>query len=212
MIFLVECDKSAQFTVFVNGVPDLTTTSGLNKGANQLYLRQTLTLHQGDLVSVQNYISSAGTVNLIGDAGGALGAALAAYYIYFGQERKVDKEKLDAMKGSYLGPEYSDLEVEQMSRKYNASFERFEDFDALAAKTASLLADGNVIGWFQGRMEFGPRALGGRSILGDARNAEMQKKLNLKIKYREGFRPFAPSVLAAAINFCMSNLATPLLR
>lgn len=131
-----------------------------------------------------------------GDAGGALGAAQAAYHIYFGQERKVDKEKLDAMKGSYLGPEYSDLEVEQMSRKYNASFERFEDFDALAAKTASLLADGNVIGWFQGRMEFGPRALGGRSILGDARNAEMQKKLNLKIKYREGFRPFAPSVLA----------------
>jgi carbamoyltransferase len=131
-----------------------------------------------------------------GDAGGALGAAQAAYHIYFGQERKVDKEKLDAMKGSYLGPEYSDLEVEQMSRKYNASFERFDDFDALAAKTASLLADGNVIGWFQGRMEFGPRALGGRSILGDARNAEMQKKLNLKIKYREGFRPFAPSVLA----------------
>jgi carbamoyltransferase len=131
-----------------------------------------------------------------GDAGGALGAALAAYYIYFGQERKVDKTKLDAMKGSYLGPEYSDLEVEQMSRKYNASFERFEDFGVLAAKTASLLADGNVIGWFQGRMEFGPRALGGRSILGDARNAEMQKKLNLKIKYREGFRPFAPSVLA----------------
>jgi carbamoyltransferase len=131
-----------------------------------------------------------------GDAGGALGAALAAYYIYFGQERKVDKTKLDAMKGSYLGPEYSDLEVEQMSRKYNASFERFEDFGVLAAKTASLSADGNVIGWFQGRMEFGPRALGGRSILGDARNAEMQKKLNLKIKYREGFRPFAPSVLA----------------
>lgn len=131
-----------------------------------------------------------------GDAGGALGAAQAAYHIYFGQERKVDKTKLDAMKGSYLGPEYSDLEIEQMSRKYEASFERFDDFNALAEKTASLLAEGNVIGWFQGRMEFGPRALGGRSILGDARNPEMQKKLNLKIKYREGFRPFAPSVLA----------------
>ena len=113
-----------------------------------------------------------------GDAGGALGAAQAAYHIYFGQERIIDKTKLDGMKGSYLGPEYSDLEIEQMSRKYDASFERFEDFDALAAKTASLLADGSVIGWFQGRMEFGPRALGGRSILGDARNAEKVKPKN----------------------------------
>jgi carbamoyltransferase len=83
-----------------------------------------------------------------------------------------------------------------MARQYNAVYQQYDDFEELAAKTATALADGNVVGWFQGRMEFGPRALGGRSILGDARNEEMQKKLNLKIKYREGFRPFAPSVLA----------------
>lgn len=131
-----------------------------------------------------------------GDAGGALGAALAAYYIYFNQERKLTPNTLDEMHGSYLGPEYSDLDVKQMAKKYDAHYEYFSDFDKLAAQTARFLSEGNVIGWFQGRMEFGPRALGGRSILGDARNSEMQKKLNLKIKYREGFRPFAPSVLA----------------
>lgn len=131
-----------------------------------------------------------------GDAGGALGAALAAYYIHYNQERKITPNTLDEMKGSYLGPEYSDLEITQMARKYNASYRYFGDFSELATETAQLLSEGNVIGWFQGRMEFGPRALGGRSILGDARNSEMQKKLNLKIKYREGFRPFAPSVLA----------------
>jgi carbamoyltransferase len=135
-----------------------------------------------------------------GDAGGALGAALAAHYIYFDQERKVDKTALDGMKGSYLGPEYSDTDTKQMSKKYKASYQYFENFDELAAKTAGILADGNVVGWFQGRMEFGPRALGGRSILGDARNSEMQKKLNLKIKYREGLRPFAPSVLAEDVS------------
>lgn len=131
-----------------------------------------------------------------GDAGGALGAALAANYIYFNQERKLTPDTLDEMQGSYLGPEYSDLDVKQMAKKYEASYQYYENFDELAAQTAQLLSEGNVIGWFQGRMEFGPRALGGRSILGDARNSEMQKKLNLKIKYREGFRPFAPSVLA----------------
>ncbi|RFS13952.1 carbamoyltransferase [Emticicia sp. C21] len=131
-----------------------------------------------------------------GDAGGALGAALAANYIYFNQDRKLTPNTLDEMHGSYLGPEYSDMDVKQMSKKYDAHYQYYGNFDELAAKTAELLAEGNVIGWFQGRMEFGPRALGGRSILGDARNSEMQKKLNLKIKYREGFRPFAPSVLA----------------
>lgn len=131
-----------------------------------------------------------------GDAGGALGAALAANYIYFNQERKLTPNTLDEMHGSYLGPEYSDLEVKQMAKKYDAHAQYYDNFTELAARTAQLLAEGNVIGWFQGRMEFGPRALGGRSILGDARNPEMQKKLNLKIKYREGFRPFAPSVLA----------------
>ncbi len=130
-----------------------------------------------------------------GDAGGALGAALAAHYIYFAKERRVT-DKQDEMNGSYLGPEYSSLEIEKTARKYEAVFEKQTDFKELASKTAKLISEGNVIGWFQGKMEFGPRALGNRSILADARNAEMQKKLNLNIKYRESFRPFAPSVLA----------------
>jgi carbamoyltransferase len=130
-----------------------------------------------------------------GDAGGALGAAQAAYHIFFGQERKVTW-KADAMHGSYLGPTFSDLEVELAAKKYKAVSTYYENFKELADDAAKLLAEGNVVGWVQGRMEFGPRALGGRSILGDPRNAEMQKKLNLKIKYRESFRPFAPSVLA----------------
>jgi carbamoyltransferase len=130
-----------------------------------------------------------------GDAGGALGAALAAYHIYFGKERIVDY-KDDAMLGSYLGPTFSDLDVELMAKKYKGVYTRYDDFGKLSEETARLLANENVVGWVQGRMEFGPRALGGRSILGDPRSAEMQKKLNLKIKYRESFRPFAPSVLA----------------
>jgi carbamoyltransferase len=130
-----------------------------------------------------------------GDAGGALGAAQAAYHIYFGQERKITW-KSDAMRGSYLGPTFSDLDVELTSKKYKAVYTHYENFQNLSVEAAKLLSQGNVVGWIQGRMEFGPRALGGRSILGDPRNAEMQKKLNLKIKYRESFRPFAPSVLA----------------
>lgn len=135
-----------------------------------------------------------------GDAGGALGAALAAHHIYFDQPRSIETDKLDAMSGSYLGPSYSDKEIEQMAKQHQANYTFYADFAELSAVTAGLLAEGNVIGWFQGRMEFGPRALGGRSILGDPRNAEMQKKLNLKIKYREGFRPFAPSVLAEDVS------------
>jgi len=130
-----------------------------------------------------------------GDAGGALGAALAAYYIYFGKPRVIDYEQ-DAMRGSYLGPTFSDLDVELMARKYKGVYSHYDDFGKLSADVANILATENVVGWVQGRMEFGPRALGGRSILGDPRSAEMQKKLNLKIKYRESFRPFAPSVLA----------------
>ncbi len=136
-----------------------------------------------------------------GDAGGALGATLAAYYIYFGRERITHTEKVvDSMQGAYLGPEYSDTTIEAMARKHDAVFVKQQHFDEVAEITARLLNDGNVVGWFQGRMEFGPRALGNRSILGDARNPEMQKKLNLKIKYREGFRPFAPSVLAEEVS------------
>ena len=130
-----------------------------------------------------------------GDAGGALGAALATYYIYYKNNRKISGF-IDSMNGSYLGPEYSDIDIEYTSNKYKGVFKKYDDFDDLADEASSLLANGNVVGWFQGRMEFGPRALGNRSILGDARNSEMQKKLNLKIKFREGFRPFAPSVLA----------------
>ncbi|GGH45529.1 carbamoyltransferase [Dyadobacter endophyticus] len=130
-----------------------------------------------------------------GDAGGALGAAQAAFHIYFGQERKITW-KADAMRGSYLGPTFSDLDVALTAKKYKAHYTYYENFKDLTQEAARLLSEGNVVGWVQGRMEFGPRALGGRSILGDPRNAEMQKKLNLKIKYRESFRPFAPSVLA----------------
>jgi carbamoyltransferase len=130
-----------------------------------------------------------------GDAGGALGAALAANYMYF-EEQRVSDEKNDTMSGSYLGPEYSAKEIMLMNRKTKAVYTEYADFGELTTLIASKIAEGNVVGWFQGRMEFGPRALGNRSILGDARNPEMQKKLNLKIKYREGFRPFAPSVLA----------------
>ncbi|GAB3909284.1 carbamoyltransferase [Larkinella knui] len=130
-----------------------------------------------------------------GDAGGALGAALAAYYVYFGKERNIDDND-DALCGSYLGPTFSDLEVELMAKKYKAVYSYYDDFGNLTDDIAQLLANENVVGWVQGRMEFGPRALGARSILGDPRSAGMQKKLNLKIKYRESFRPFAPAVLA----------------
>lgn len=130
-----------------------------------------------------------------GDAGGALGAACAAYHIYFGKERATTPA-LDAMKGSYLGPQYTEQDIRLVAKKYNAVFTHYYDYTELCREIAKRLSEGNVIGWMQGRMEFGPRALGGRSILGDPRSEEMQKKLNVKIKYRESFRPFAPSVLA----------------
>lgn len=131
-----------------------------------------------------------------GDAGGALGAAMSAYYTYFDNARKpAPPESADFMKGSYLGPSYKAFEIEAMAHQYNAPFVKYEE-GMIFDEVAKLLAEGNVVGWFQGRMEFGPRALGNRSIIADARNKDMQKKLNLKIKFREGFRPFAPSVLA----------------
>jgi len=130
-----------------------------------------------------------------GDAGGAPGAALAAYHIYFEKQRQVESGK-DGMQGTYLGPDYDNRDIERMAKKSKAIYDYESSFELLCDKVAALLNEGKIIGWMQGRMEFGPRALGGRSILGDARNPEMQKKLNLKIKYRESFRPFAPSVLA----------------
>jgi carbamoyltransferase len=129
-----------------------------------------------------------------GDAGGALGAALAGWYIYRGNEDRVADGR-DHMDGAYLGPEFGPADIERVARKYNSPYRHFEDFEELAKTVATLLAEGKVVGWFQGKMEWGPRALGNRSILGDARSPEMQKRLNLKIKFRESFRPFAPSVL-----------------
>ena len=152
-----------------------------------------------------------------GDAGGALGAAYAAHYMWKGEQGEgggaprpgdpatpsggsvppdVEPRIRDRMQGSLLGPRFTDADVERIVRKFDAPCRRIDDFDELAAHTAGLLDAGKVVGWFQGRMEWGPRALGNRSILGDPRRPDTQKTLNLKIKYREGFRPFAPSVLA----------------
>jgi len=128
-----------------------------------------------------------------GDAGGALGAALAAHHLHLGAPRQLNGA-MDAMQGSYLGPQFSQSEIEQRLSALGARFEVMQQEPLLDATTQSL-EQGDAVGWFQGRMEFGPRALGGRSILGDPRNPQMQKRLNLKIKYRESFRPFAPSVL-----------------
>ncbi len=128
-----------------------------------------------------------------GDAGGALGAALLGWYRHFDEKRRVVYP--DGMKGAELGPSYSDDEIEAALTAAGAVFERVTTADLLA-RTARLLAEENVVGWFQGRMEFGPRALGARSILADPRSPRMQSLINLKVKFREGFRPFAPSVLA----------------
>jgi len=165
-----------------------------------------------------------------GDAGGALGAAMLVWHQYFGNERsttphppsapspmtrnassvafsprggekvpKADEGLLDRQNGSYLGPEYSREEIEVSLNKYSARFRVMDDAELIPA-AAKLLSEGKVVGWMSGRMEFGPRALGARSILGDARDPEMQKRMNLKIKHRESFRPFAPAVLAEHVS------------
>ena len=127
-----------------------------------------------------------------GDAGGSLGAALALWHIEQNNSRKVNLK--DDMQGSYLGPEYSQKQIEEQLDKAGAKYKTLNE-EELIEKAANSISKGKAIGWFQGRMEFGPRALGGRSILGDPRSSEMQKNLNLKIKFRESFRPFAPSIL-----------------
>ena len=167
------------------GVPNLCLAGGvaLNCVANGKVLR--------DGCFEQIYIQPAA-----GDAGGALGAALVGYHMQLGQERRVNG---DAMQGSYLGPAFSQLEIEARLHSCGARFELLED-TALAATCADDLAQGRALGWFQGRMEFGPRALGNRSILGDPCSPTMQKTLNLKVKYRESFRPFAPSVLRERVS------------
>jgi carbamoyltransferase len=128
-----------------------------------------------------------------GDAGGALGAALAGWHIWMDEPRV--PETPDQMKGALLGPEYSAQDIRRTARQNKAPYQEYNNFNKLCTDVARLISEGNVVGWFQGRMEYGPRALGNRSILGDPRQPDMQKRLNLKIKYREGFRPFAPSVL-----------------
>ena len=128
-----------------------------------------------------------------GDAGGAVGVALAAWHGLEGQPRQADGQA-DAMRGAFLGPSFSNEEIERFLTKQDAPYVRLSDGE-LVDRVAQELESGKIVGWFQGRMEFGPRALGGRSILGDARNPEMQSVMNLKIKYRESFRPFAPAVL-----------------
>lgn len=133
-----------------------------------------------------------------GDAGGALGAALSVWHQYLDQPRRPDGDGMpggDRMRGAYLGPEFSNDEIARRLDALGARYRRLSESEALD-QTARALADRQVVGWFQGRMEFGPRALGGRSILGDPRSPEMQSTINLKIKHRESFRPFAPSVLA----------------
>jgi|TARA_B110000879_G_scaffold212607_1_gene309668 carbamoyltransferase len=128
-----------------------------------------------------------------GDAGGALGAALSAWYLHYDNKRIV-LNKTDSMKGAYLGPSYTDKEIETQLLKCKAKFTKLTS-NQITESVASALSDGKAIGWMQGRMEFGPRALGNRSIIADPRSKVMQKQLNLKVKFRESFRPFAPSVL-----------------
>ena len=140
-----------------------------------------------------------------GDAGGALGAALSAWFLHYKNERTVAVEG-DSMKGAYLGPSFSEDEIEIELKKCGALYKKMPHADLLD-EVATLLSNQKAIGWMQGRMEFGPRALGGRSIIADPRSAEMQKQLNLKVKYRESFRPFAPSILVEDLNkwFEMDN-------
>ena len=142
-----------------------------------------------------------------GDAGGAVGSALAVWHLYLKKSRSVNKN--DSMKGCYLGPEFNDSFIGQFLDKNDYKYKKMNQ-EPLFDKVADLINDDKVVGWFDGRMEFGPRALGGRTIIGDARSSKMQKTMNLKIKYRESFRPFAPSVLAEEIsNYFDINTESP---
>ena len=142
-----------------------------------------------------------------GDAGGAVGAALIGWHNYFEKPRTVNGK--DAQKGSYLGPEFSNEEIMDFLNRKEIPFSKIPSKD-IPQRIADLIANEKVIGWFQGRMEFGPRALGARSIIGDARSPKMQAQMNLKIKFREGFRPFAPSVLAERVSdYFEMNVESP---
>ena len=130
-----------------------------------------------------------------GDAGGALGAVLNYYYNVLNKKRYIDNSKLDSMEGSYLGPSFQSNEIEKYLLNAKAKFKKISHFKTLIDVVTENIIEGKAIGWHQDRMEFGPRSLGNRSIIGDPRNPLMQTKMNLKIKYRESFRPFAPSIL-----------------
>ncbi len=143
-----------------------------------------------------------------GDAGGAVGAALVGWHMVLGKHRT--PVPADSMAGAYLGPSFENREIKKLLSGYGMKYSFFDNYNELSAKVAALIDQGKVIGWFQGRMEFGPRALGNRSIIGDARNPEMQKKMNLKIKYRESFRPFAPSILEEHLGeYCDNPIPSP---
>ena len=146
-----------------------------------------------------------------GDAGGALGAAYSFYYDELNNKRAISDDGIDKMQGAFLGPKFSNEEIKECLDKFNAVYHRIDDEDKILETAAKALDEGKAIGWHKGRMEFGPRALGCRSILGDARNPEMQSKMNLRIKFRESFRPFAPSVLRekAGDYFVMNSTCSP---
>nr|MCU0793277.1 hypothetical protein [Opitutaceae bacterium] len=167
----------------LTGLPDLCMAGGvaLNCVANGVILREKIF----DRIWIQP---------AAGDAGGALGAALAVWHMRGADPRPRTVVLPDAMQGAFLGPEYSDDEIEAVLREHGAVYQKL-DTDDLLGEVARLLAEGAVVGWVQGRMEFGPRALGHRSILGDPRSPALQSVLNLKVKFRESFRPFAPVVL-----------------
>lgn len=175
----------------------LATTIKQETGANTLCLAGGVALN----CTANGKLAEAGIFDQVwiqpaaGDAGGALGAALAIWHQYYLAERQISANATsDGMKGTYLGPEFSDQDIQKFLEQEKIPHQKLSD-QQLLSQTAELISQGNVIGWFQGRMEFGPRALGNRSILADPRNVEMQSKLNQKIKFRESFRPFAPSVL-----------------
>ncbi|MDE0005062.1 MAG: carbamoyltransferase [Rhodospirillaceae bacterium] len=174
----------------------LTTTAAREAGLRQLCLAGGVALNcvaNGKLLR-SGAFDDIWVQPAAGDAGGALGAALAAWHGHHGADRVLDNGR-DAMRGTYLGPQFDDDDIAARLKRAGAAFSRLDTEQATIALAAAALADGQAVGWFQGRMEFGPRALGARSILADPRSPGMQKTLNLKVKYRESFRPFAPSVL-----------------
>ena len=192
-------------------VVSLAKTAKKITGAHNLVLAGGVALNcvANGLLARQNVFDRIWIQPAAGDAGGALGAALSVSHVGKNRQRSVDKT--DSMQGAYLGPQFNPVDVKRMARRFQAPYKKYSDFGLLCDDAAALIDLGKIIGWFQGRMEFGPRALGNRSIIADPRNPDMQKRLNLKIKNREGFRPFAPSVLEedAYKFFNIEGMASP---